>query len=41
MLFNVGPIDLHYVSDRHERFEQKISKLKKLRKKRHLHLGCT
>jgi len=31
-------IDLHYMTDRHERFDLKISKLKLLRKQRHLHL---
>jgi len=41
MLFEVVTIDLHYMTDRHERFDLKISELKLLRKKRHLHLGCT
>jgi len=35
-----GDIDLHYTTDRRERFNLKISKLKLLRKQRHLHLGC-
>ncbi len=30
----------HYMTDRLERFDQKISKLDLLKKKRHLHLGC-
>jgi len=38
MLFEVDPIDLHYMTDR--RFDLKISKLKILWKQRHLHLGC-
>jgi len=33
-------IDLHYLTDRQERFDLKIPKLKLLRKQRHLHLGC-
>jgi len=33
-------IDLHYMTDRQERFDLKISKLKILLKQRHLHLGC-
>jgi len=33
-------IDLHYMTDRQERFDLKISKLKILWKQRHLHLGC-
>jgi len=37
MLFEVDPIDLHYMTDRQKRFDLKISKL---RKQRHLHLGC-
>jgi len=41
MLFEVVTIDLHYMTDRHERFDLKISKLKLLWKQRHLHLGCT
>jgi len=41
MLFEVVTIDLHYMTDRQERFDlKKISKLKLLREKRHLHLGC-
>jgi len=36
MLFEVVTIDLHYVTDRQERFDLKISKLKLLRKQRHL-----
>jgi len=40
MLFEVVTIDLHYMTDRQERFDLKISKLKILRKQRHLHLGC-
>jgi len=28
MLFEVDPIDLHYMTDRHERFDLKISKNK-------------
>jgi len=39
MLFEVVTIDLHYMTDREERFDLKISKLKILRKQRHLHLG--
>jgi len=31
MLFEEDPIYLHYMTDRHERFDLK---------KRHLHLGC-
>jgi len=38
MLFEVDPIDLHYMIDRQEQFDLKISKLKLLRKQRHLHL---
>ncbi len=30
----------HYMTDRLERFDLKISKLDLLKKKRHLHLGC-
>jgi len=41
MLYKVDPIDLHYMTERHKRFDQKISKLKILWKQRHLHLGCT
>jgi len=33
MLFEVVTIDLYYMTDRQERFDLKISKLK-------LHLGC-
>jgi len=40
MLFEVDPICLHYMTDRQERFDLKISKLKILWKQRHLHLGC-
>jgi len=40
MLFEVVTIDLHYMTDRQERFDLKISKLKLLRKQRHLDLGC-
>jgi len=40
MLFEVVTIDLHYMTDRQERFDLKISKLKIVRKQRHLHLGC-
>jgi len=35
MLFEVVTIDLHYMTDRLERFDLKISKLKLLRKQRH------
>jgi len=38
LLFKVVTINLHYMTDRKERFDLKISKLKLLRK--HLHLGC-
>jgi len=34
MLFEVVTIDLHYMTDRHERFGLKILKLKLLRKQR-------
>jgi len=40
MLFEVVTIDLHYMTERQVRFDLKISKLKILRKQRHLHLGC-
>jgi len=40
MLFEVVTIYLHYMTERHERFDLKISKLKILQKQRHLHLGC-
>jgi len=40
LLFEVVTIDLHYMTDRHERFDLKISKLKPLRKLRQIHLGC-
>jgi len=40
MLFEVDLIDLHYMTGRQERFDLKISKLKIVRKQRHLHLGC-
>jgi len=33
-------IDLHYMTDTQERFDIKISKLKLLRKQRHLRPGC-
>jgi len=36
MLFEVVTIDLHYMTDRHKRFDLKISKLKLLQKQRHL-----
>jgi len=41
-MFNleVVTIDLHYMTDRQERLDLKISKLKIVRKQRHLHLGC-
>jgi len=41
MLVEVVTIDLHYMTERHKRFDLKISKFKILRKQRHLHLGCT
>jgi len=40
LLFEVVTIDLHYMTDRQQQFGRKISKLKILWKKRHLHLGC-
>jgi len=40
MLFEVVTIDLHYMTDRKERFDLKISKLKILWKQGYLHLGC-
>jgi len=40
LLFEVVTIDLHYMTDRQERFDLKMSKLKILRKQRPLHLGC-
>jgi len=40
MLFEVVTIDFHNMTDRQERFDLKISKLKLLRKQRHLHIGC-
>jgi len=40
MLFEVVTIELHYMTDRQERFDLKISKLKILWNQRHLHLGC-
>jgi len=41
MLFEVDPITLHYMIDKQERFDLKISKFKKiLWKQRHLYLGC-
>jgi len=33
-------IDLHYMTDRQERFDLKISKFKLLWKQRQLHIGC-
>jgi len=36
MLFEVGSIDFHYMTDRQQRFDLKISKLKILWKQRHL-----
>ena len=33
MLFEIVTIDLHYLTERQERFDLKISKLKLLRKK--------
>jgi len=36
----VGPLYSHYMTDRQERFDLKISKLKILWKQRHLHLRC-
>jgi len=38
MLFEVVTIDLHYMTDRQEQFDLKISKLKLLQKQRHLNL---
>jgi len=35
MLFEVDPINLHYMTNRQERFDLKISKLKILWKQRH------
>jgi len=40
MLLKVDPINPHYMTDRQERFDLKISKLKLQRKQRHLLLGC-
>jgi len=40
MLFEVVTIDLHYMTERHERFDLKILKLKIMWKQRLLHLGC-
>jgi len=40
MLFEVVTIDLHYMTDRQQRFDLKISKLKLLLKQRDLLLGC-
>jgi len=41
MLFEVVTIDLHYMTDRQERFDLKISDLKLYsEKRRHLHFGC-
>jgi len=39
MLFEVVTIDLYLMTDRHKWFDLKISKLKLLRKQRHIHLG--
>jgi len=39
MLFEVDPIFLHYMTDRQEQFDLKISKLKIVWKQRH-HLVC-
>jgi len=36
MLFEVGSIDLHYMTDRQQRLDRKISKLKILWKQRYL-----
>jgi len=36
MFFEVDPIDLHYITDRHKRFDLKILKLKILWKQRHI-----
>jgi len=36
LLFEVVTIDLHYMTDRQEQFDLKISKLKILRKQRHI-----
>jgi len=33
-------IDLHYMTDRQEQFNLKISKLKLMRKQRRQYLGC-
>jgi len=35
MLFDVDPLNLHYMTDRQERFDRKMSKLTKLWKQRH------
>jgi len=35
-VFEVVTIDLHYMTDKHERFDLKISKLKLQQKQRHL-----
>jgi len=40
MLFEVGSIDFHYMTDRQQRFDLKISTLKILWKQRHLHLDA-
>jgi len=40
MLFEVVTIDIHYMPDRQERFDLKISKLKLLWKQKKQHLGC-
>jgi len=40
MLLEVVTIDLHYMTDRQERFDLKMSKLEILWKQRYLHLGC-
>jgi len=36
----VDSIKIHYMTDRQEQFDLKISKLKILWKQGHLHLGC-
>jgi len=39
MLIEVDPIDLHHMTVRHQQFDLEISKMKILRKQRHLHPG--
>jgi len=39
MLFEVVTIDLHHMTDRQERFDLKISKLKILRKHRNTYIS--